>query len=71
MQQDLLLCFVGIDSETCLELPVEKDSDGSPVFRIRKEDRKNLWSFSNSDDVRYLTGDETDPLRGAAPSFLN
>ena len=71
MQQDRWLCIVGVDSETRVSLPVERDSGGSPVFRIRREDRRNLWSSASSDDDRYLTGDETVPLRGAVPCFLD
>ena len=71
MSQNQWLCIVGVDANTRVALPVDEADDGSPVFRINKEDRRNEWRSADATDDRYLTGDETVPLRGAIPSFLD
>ncbi|MEI6559486.1 MAG: alpha/beta fold hydrolase [Rhodospirillaceae bacterium] len=63
------LCVVGVDSETRVQLKVERNAQGAIDFDLSSEARLNQWG-DETPARRVNTGDGTVPFLGAIPGFL-
>jgi pimeloyl-ACP methyl ester carboxylesterase len=65
------LCIVGLDEHTRVEMTINADSKGKPLFLLDDSSIKNEWMKPGAPLANHvLTGDNTVPYLGAKPKFI-